>query len=86
MCPHMASVTTLLSLPPVYARLKFPAAHVYVDNGWITIVHIASETINIRECVPETIESLETLQYLGLHQNAALEAFGAFAHKCEFAE
>lgn len=46
-------------------------------------MRIASETGHIRECVPETIESLETLQYLGLTQYAALEAFGVFAHESE---
>lgn len=44
-------------------------------------MHIASETADIMEYVPEGIESVETLQYLGLTHDATLEAFGVFAHK-----
>lgn len=49
-------------------------------------MRIASETADILECVPETIESVETLQYLGLTHDAALEAFNVFAHKREPAQ
>ena len=64
-------------------RLRFHTAHVYIANGCITIVGIASETGHIRECVPEKIESVETLQYLGLTRCAALEAYLVFAHESQ---
>ena len=82
----MAVETTAILEPSTIERLKFPIAHMFIDKGWITIVRIAPETGNIKECVPETIESIETLQYLGLTQNAALQAFSVFADKCGSAE
>lgn len=82
----MAFETTPSLETSTIERLKFPAAHVYIEKGWITVVRIAAETGNIRECVPETIESVETLQYLGLTQDAALEAFGVFLVKCDLTE
>lgn len=79
----MAFETTPTLKSSTIERLKFAAGHVYIDKGWITIARIGSETGDIREYVPETIESVETLQYLGLTQHAALVAFGDFAHNCE---
>ena len=64
-------------------RLETLAAHVSVDKGWIRIVRISSITSGIRECVPETIESVENLKYLGLTQNAALKALVVYARKGE---
>ena len=61
--------------PAIFERLKKPAFNLCKRKGWISIVLINSATGNIRECVPETIESRETLQYLGLTRMAARQAF-----------
>ena len=81
----MAFETIPTLQPSTIERLNH-TAHVYIGKRCITIVRIASETGPIRECVPEAIEGAKQLQYLSLTQNAALEAFGVFAHKCELSQ
>ena len=42
-------------------------------------MRIKSDSRNTTDCLPETIESVQTLQYLGVTHDAALEAFAVFA-------
>ena len=82
----MAFQPTATLEPSTIEFLRFPAVHVSIDKGWITIVRINSDNRNIRKCVPETIESVETLQNLGLTHDAALEAIAVFALQFELTE
>ena len=62
--------------PATIERLKFlPPFNACKGSGWFSIRLINSVAGNIRECVPETIESIETLQYLGLTMKAASHCF-----------
>lgn len=79
----MASQFTPTLEPLTIERLQFPTAPIYIGKRWITTALTASGTDNTRECIPKTIESVETLQYLGLTQSAASEAFGVFTQKSE---
>ena len=66
---------------------KHPAFRVLTDHGWITIIRIQSNSHrNTTDCIPETIESVQTLQYLGLTHKAALNVFAVFALQCELKE
>ena len=80
--------TTTLSPSTIkLLKLKLPAFHVLIDHGWITIVRIRSDSYTTTtDCVPETIESVQTLQYLGLTHNAALKAFAVFTLQYELKE
>ena len=74
------------TLEPSMIKLlrKNPAYRVLIEHGWITIIRIKSASHrNTTDCIPETIESVQTLQYLGLTHKAALKAFAVFALQCE---
>ena len=62
--------------PASIERLMLPPFNAERDKGWIKINMTGHPVIeDIRECVPETFESAETLEYLGLTEEAALKGF-----------
>ena len=66
--------------PATIERLKGSAFYACKGKGWISISLTKSATVKVRECVPETIESRATLQYLGLTEKAARRACSLIIH------
>lgn len=82
----MAFIPTATLEPSTINLLEVNGAAVSIHKGWITVRCISPKIGNMTECVPRKIESLETLQYLGLTRNAAAEALDEFARQYRLTE
>ena len=72
--------------PSTIHLFEIPGALVSRVRGWITIRCINPKIGDITETVPEAIESVETMQYLGLTPAAAMEALYEFVRQYKLTE
>lgn len=77
---------TAMLEPSTINLLKAHRAIVSIHKGWITIRCINPDIGDITECVPEKIESVETVQYLGLTRDAAIEALCEYPRQYKLTE